>query len=280
MGLTRVAYLGPAGTYTHNVAKKRFGDGGQYLPRPTVGDVFRCVIGGDADFGIVPVENSSGGTVYNTVDMLVDREFPCERVGIREELSINVKLALIAPEGEQEIATVYSHFAPLKHCAEWLSANYPEASLRPVESTAAAARRAAEEKHTAAIASREAAEEYGLKILHYPVAEDMTNITQFLSIGGQNDSVTGTSKTTIAFELLNKVGSLYEFVGVFAKNSINLTRIISRPIRGEPGKYVFLVDFEGASGEPAVAAALKEAEERSTSLRNLGSYPVRETYES
>ncbi len=280
MGVVRVAYLGPAGTYSHKVARTRFGDEGEYLPRPTVDDAIRCVIDGEAEFCIVPMENSSGGTVYDTVDVLVDRDFPHERVGIREELSINVKLALVAPEGEAEIETVYSHFAPLKHCGEWLSANYPGATLRPVESTAAAAREASERKHAAAIASREAAKTYGLKILHYPVAEGVTNVTQFIGIGARDAGVTGASKTSIAFELLNKVGSLYEFLGGFAGNSINLTRIISRPIRGEPGKYVFLVDFEGVPEQPAAAAGLKEAEKLSTSLRNLGSYPVRETDES
>ncbi len=250
------------------------------MPCSTVSGVFRQVMDGEADFGIVPIENSSGGTIYDTVDVLVDRDFPHERVGIREGLSINVKLALLAPEDEQEIATVYSHFAALKHCDEWLSANYPKALLRPVESTAAAARRAAQENHAAAIASREAAEEYGLKILQYPVAEERTNITQFFGIGRQKGSVAGASKTTIAFELRNEVGSLYGFLGAFAANTINLTRIVSQPIRGEPGKYVFLIEFNGTPGEPAVAEALRQAEELSTSLRHLGSYPVRETYES
>ena len=140
MKRTRVAYLGPEGTYTHKVARKRFGQKCEYLPHPAIGQVFDSVIAKRAEFGVVPVESSSGGTVYDTVDMLVDHGFPHEKVAIREELSINVTFALLGRKRSGRIERVYSHFAALKHCEKWLRANVGrDVMLCRVSSTAAAA---------------------------------------------------------------------------------------------------------------------------------------------
>ncbi len=275
---TRVSYLGPEGTYSHKIARERFPRGAVFLPHSTIAQVFESVVRGGAEFAIVPIENSSGGTVYDTVDILVDPGFPHERMGIVEELSMEVRLALLGRGEIGRIKKVYSHFAPLKHCESWIRKNLQGAVPCPVNSTTVAALAAASEDGAAAIASREAARKYGLKVLRYPLAEDLRNITQFILLGERGGR--GGAKTTIVFGLRDKPGSLYEFVGVFAGRRINLTRIISRPIPGEPGQYVFLIDFQGTPSKPAVTEALREVGKHSVFVRNLGSYPVRKTYTS
>jgi prephenate dehydratase len=281
MTTVRVSYLGPEGTYAHQVARHRFGEGAEYVPCDTIDDVFSRLAARDSRFGVVPIENSSGGPILLTVDTLLSDGFPQKGIVILEGLAMDVRLALVASRGTREIARVYSHHAALAHCRDWLDANLPDAERVEAPSTSVAARTAAGEKGAAAIASRGIVDVYpGLEVRVFPVASEVRNVTQFLLLGERGEREAEGTKTTIAFRLADRTGALYHFLGPFANRGINLTRIVSRPVRGEPGQYAFLIDIDGSSARANVREAVREAEEHAVFVRVLGSYPVREPYQS
>jgi prephenate dehydratase len=181
---------------------------------------------------------------------------------------------------KKSIRVVYSHFAPLHHCEEWLQEKFPGVELIEQITTGSAIQKAAATPNAAAIGSRDAAKRYGLKVLAFPIVQDIKNVTQFLVLGQHYSLLDDCSKTTIAFTLPNRTGSLYDFLTPFKDEDVNLTRILSRPIMGEPEAYVFLADIAGTPGQKNVKAALAKAERVASTLRNIGSYPVRKTYES
>lgn len=273
----KIAYLGPYGTYSHQVAEKRFGSKAELVPMPSVLDVCRFVAGHDGRRGVIPIENSSGGAIYETVDILLLNR---PRIYIQEELSLDVKLALLGRPGEK-IRKLYSHFVPIEHCAPWIAKNLPRVQKGVVASTAMAAERAGAEPGAAALGSRKLAGLYGLKVLEYPVEADIPNVTTFLSITGKSRCVTGPNmKSTLAVKLPNIPGSLWTFLDAFRRNGINLSRIISRPIRGCPREYAFLVDVQGVASTGNLKAALALARETSVSIRICGSFPCRASYKS
>lgn len=277
MSALQIAYLGPEGTFSHLVAKKRFGVSAKLLPQPSVFDVFAFVRGGKNRLGIVPIENSSGGTIYETVDCLVEEG---AGVSILEDLSLNVRLALMGRRGET-VATIYSHFVPMRHCEPWLREHFPSAKRVPVSSTAKAAELAAAEKESAALGTRDAAERNGLDVLEFPVHAAVPNITQFYLIGrAARAPVPRSNLTTIVVTLPNRPGGLCDFLECFKKPGVNLTRLLSRPIIGRHKAYLFLADIAGTPAQPAVKSALASARAASESLRILGVYPVRATYAS
>lgn len=271
-----VAFLGPEGTYAHLTAIKRFGDRATLLPSPGIPEVFDTVARKKADLGIVPIENSSGGFIYETIDQLVD---PKNQFRVQEALSINVRLALLGRD-KKNIRIVYSHFAPLHHCQTWLSKHFPHAELVEQVTTGSAIQKAASTPNTAAIGSKSAAKRYGLKVLEYPIEQDIKNVTQFLVVGQNYSLVDDCEKTTIVFTLQNHSGSLYDFLTPFNENRVNLSKIVSRPIVGEPNAYVFLVDICGSQSQPNIKTALGKAQHLANSFKNLGSYPVRKTFDS
>ena len=271
-----VAYLGPEGTYSHLVVEKRFGKRKRNIPMPTILDVCSYVSRKRDRYGIIPIENSSGGAVYETIDILLANS---PRIHIKEELSLEVNLALIGRKGEKK-RTLYSHFAPLEHCVSWIRKELPGVSRCSVTSTAAAARQAAGEEGACALGSRKLAKIYGLDILHYPVQGDIPNITSFLAICGRKPSVGNPSKTTLAVRLPNRPGALCSLLEVFRNERVNLSRLISRPLRGHPRQYAFLVDIDGGKSVPRVRRALSDARRVSDELRIVGSYPVRRMYKS
>lgn len=273
-----MAYLGPEGTYSHLVAEKRFGLGALLVPQPTILDVCLYVAAKSGRRGVIPFENSSGGAISETVDILLAN---CPRVRIGEELALNVKLALLGRKGKP-IHTLYSHFAPLEHGATWIAENLPAVRKQSTPSTAAAARLAHEEPGAAALGSRRLAALCGLDILHYPVQADIPNITAFLTIGALPEpGARGRYKTTLAAKLPNQPGALCTFLETFRTESVNLSRIISRPVRGSPRAYTFLVDIDGhAAGSARVKRALAAAKKTCVELRVVGAYPVRPTYQS
>lgn len=271
-----IAFLGPAGTFSHLVAKKRFGAKATLVPLPSVFDVFAYVRGGRNRLGIVPIENSSGGTIYETVDCLVDET---NQLRILEDLSLNVRLALMGRRGGS-IKTVYSHFVPMRHCEPWLREKLPEARRVPVASTAKAAEMAAAENGAAALGTRDAARKNGLDILEFPVHSSVPNITQFFCIGRAQTAAPRSNRTTLVATLPNQPGSLCAFLGCFRDAGVNLTRLLSRPIIGQPKAYLFLVDIAGTPADATVKGALAAARTSSESLRVLGIYPVRAMYAS
>ena len=270
-----LAYLGPAGTFSHLVARKRFGAAaGRLVPCPSIKAVFTRVGAARARLGLVPIENSSGGIIEETVDFLSEPGCP---VRIQEELQLRVELALLGRKGEK-VRTIYSHFAPLQHCKKWLDRHLPHAERREVASTAAAAQAAANEPGAVALAARHAAALYDLDILAYPVESDIVNLTSFAVIGPNRRIPPGSTRTSYIAELLDRVGALCSFLEPFRDAGVNLTRIVSRPVIGKPGRYLFLVDIHGTEAEPRVRTALNRAKAVCACLRNLGAYPVRRPY--
>lgn len=270
----QLAYLGPAGTFSELVAKKRFGTGPRRMPLPGIYEVFEFVRNRRDAVGIVPIENSSGGTIYETIDCLVEPRRP---LVILEELSLQVRLALLGHSG-QKITTLYSHFAPMQHCDPWIRKNLPRVERKETASTALAAETAALNPHAAALGMREAAKRYGLDMLEFPVQPEIPNLTQFVCIGHPAKTSDDADKTSLIITLHNRPGSLCELLEIFRDHRINMTRILSRPIIGQPKSYVFFIDLEGSPDRPPVREALHQAKQTAESLRPAGAYNVRKPY--
>lgn len=274
--MPRIACLGPEGSFSHHVATLRFPDQAIQL-LASVEEVFDWLEDKPDANGIVPIENSSGGIILATVDRLMHPR--CE-LKIQEELTLDVKLALVGRQG-QPVQAIYSHFMPFYHCDEWLKAHYPDAKRVTVASTSQAAARAAKEPNSAAIGSRANAHLHGLDILQFPIEEDTVNITQFFLIGhGENDASTENNRTALVVELPDKPGILCAFLTPFSEASVSLKRIESRPIRGQPNTYRFYIEIEGSPALPPVSAALEQARGIASSIRSVGSYPSRARFES
>lgn len=271
-----VAYLGPEGTFSHLVARKHFGSTALLVPQASVYDVFAYVRGGANRTGLVPIENSSGGTIYETIDGLVEH---AGKVVIGEELSLNVRLALLGRRGET-IRALYSHFVPLQHVQPWVRQHLPGVRLHRTASTARAAEAAAAEAGAAALGTRDAGRRYGLEVLQFPVHSEVPNITEFITITRGGTPASRSTKTSLLVTLENRPGSLLDFLQAFKDSGVNLTRLLSRPIIGQPKSYLFVVDVQGTPTAPAVKAALTQARRAAASLTVLGVYPVRKMYAS
>lgn len=262
-----IAYLGPEGTFSGILARRRFGAAARLVPCPAIDGVFESVLSGQARLGIVPVENSSGGAVHDTIDLLIRH---AGSIFIREEASLDIRIALLGRRGAR-FRRVFSHFTQLRHHADWLAKNLPAAIPVAVESTTTAAARAAASKGAAALASPGAAKIYGLDILNPRIGREV-NVTHFFVIGKTPASPSKSSRTAFAAVLPNRCGSLHAFLGPFAREKVSLTRIISRPVPGRPQTYVFYVEIEGSPGSPRAARALEAARRCSESLVLLGTF--------
>jgi len=258
------------------VAEKYFGTNHDFVPHPTILDVCLFVRRSRNAMGVVPIENSSGGAIYETVDILIEGKPTIHMV---EEVTLDVKLALLGRKGEK-IKMLFSHFAPLEHCVTWLKRNLPSVERRAVASTAMAARHAFLENNAAALGSRNLAKLYQLDVLQYPVEADLPNETSFLILAGRRLPVHRPTQTTIAAITHNVPGGLCTFLATFRDHNVNLCRIISRPRRGRPREYAFLVDLEGGITAPHVKRALAAARQTCVSLRVVGSYPSGVRYRS
>lgn len=271
-----VCYLGPEGTFSHILALRRFGRGAALRPCATIEAIFDRVRGGGA-LGLVPIENSSGGTVYDTADLLIRH---ADRLRIVEELALDIRIALLG-HGEGKIRTVYSHFTQIKHHAEWLKRRHPSARVRAVASTALAAQKAARSRGAAALASPGAAAIYGLKVLEAPRAAGEVNVTHFFVIGdAEARRPARPRKTALVAVLPNVCGSLHRFLGPFARQGVSLTRIVSRPVPGKPQTYVFFVEIQGGPSDGPVAKALAGAGRLAESLQVLGTFSIGRRFRS
>ena len=274
---TEIGYLGPEGTYSHQVTEKRFGKRAKLEPLASVTDVCKFVTAKPDRRGIIPIENSSGGAIYETVDILLLNR---PRIYIQEELTLNVKLALLGHPGKK-IETLYSHFVPLEHCESWIRKHLPRTQKRVVSSTAVAGEKASLDPNAAALASRKLAPIAGLKVLEYPVEADIPNVTTFLSITAKSKPVSGRNmKSTLAVKIPNQPGSLWTLLDAFKQHDVNLSRILSRPIRGCPREYAFLIDVQGDASSVKVRKAIALARKTSVNIRACGSYPCRAAYQS
>ena len=273
--IKEVAYLGPEGTYSHIVAQKHFGDSIKLIPMPSIIDVCNFASEDLTRRGLVPVENSSGGPIAETLDVLI---YDTCGLAIEESLKLSVKLALLGNRNEK-IEKVYSHAVPLFHCRAWLRNRYPDAVKVTVSSTAAAAKLASEEKKTAAIASINSASLYNLDVLVHPIQQEIPNQTQFYSLCLKPDvPLRGKVKTSVAAFVKNTPGSLYEFLEPFKIDKVNMSRIISRPIYGKPSEYAFYVDIDGDAHDPLLMKTIKKISKACETCRIISSYPENKGY--
>jgi chorismate mutase/prephenate dehydratase len=264
-----VVYLGPEATNTHLACLEHFGSSIQALPKEGIPDVFESVEKGEASFGVVPVENTTEGSVSRTLDMLMESE-----VKICGEIMMRVSHDLLSLSGKPEdIRKIYSHPQALGQSRKWLRKNYPSVPLIETASTAKAAQMAAEDSSGGAIASSFAARLYGLKVVKSQIEDYFHNYTRFLVLGRQGAERTGKDKTSILFSISHAPGTLYEVLKHFSERGINLTKIESRPVRDRAWEYVFFIDFEGHVKDESIAGLLTELEKKALFLRFLGSYP-------
>jgi prephenate dehydratase len=275
----RIAYLGPAGTFTEDaLGEAAAGREFEPLRTATIHDAILAVERGDADRALVPFENSIEGSVRSTLDTLA---FEAEAVTIVGEHDYRVRIHLIAREQVEigAIEAVLSHQQPLAQCARFLRETLPDIELRSVSSTAAAVRMVSESARPwAALGSRAAAGLYGCSILREGVEDDAGNITRFVWIapGGTEPEGDGPWRTSLVFSELgaDHPGALVDALSEFSSRSINLTRIESRPLRQGLGRYMFFCDLEGAATDAIIAEAIEQLRKKAESVRILGSYPA------
>lgn len=266
----RIAYLGPEGTYTQAAVYKHFGRAVKARAMSAVDEIFRDVESEAASYGVVPVENSIGGMVSHTLDLLADTP-----LSICGEVWLPVHHHLLSTHAKRgEVKKVFAHAQSFAQCRMWLDANLPGADRVAVASNAEAARMVQAQGDGAAIASQETAQIYKLDILASNIEDDPSNRTRFLVIGRQRCEVTGSDRTSLVVSAQkDQSGALFSLLEPFAKGGVNLTRIESRPSRRAHWDYNFFLDLEGHQDDQAVAEVLKMLEQRAGFYRVLGSYP-------
>ncbi len=267
----KIAFLGPVATFTHQAALKRFGTQVGYLSCDSISDVFNEVEKENADYGVVPIENSIEGAVNHTLDMFMDSDLKiCAQIilGISHNLLANCPL--------NRIKKVYSNPMVFGQCRIWLQKNLSNVELIEVSSTTRASQMAVKEKHSASIASALAAKIYGLNIAAKNIEDSPHNVTRFFVIGKLDVPATGNDKTSLMFSIIDKVGALHDMLASFRKNGVNLSKIESRPSKRKAWDYYFFLDLEGHREEPKIKKALNELENKCKFLKILGSYPVGE----
>lgn len=266
----KVAYLGPEGTYSQSAVLKHFGHSVRALALTSIDEVFQEVQAGNADFGVVPVENSSEGTVNNTLDRFMTTSLViCGEVELRVHHNLMGRMANMS-----DVVRVCAHPQALAQCRGWLDEHLPNAERVPVSSNAEGARRARDEKGSAAIAGAVAAEVYGIEIIAPNIEDHDDNTTRFLVIGNKLLKPSSADKTSILLAGESaRAGSLFHLLEPLAKHKVNMTRIESRPSRRRKWDYVFFIDVEGHAEDAHVAAALAALRKRCSLFRVLGSYP-------
>ena len=267
----RIGYLGPAGTFSHAAALKKFGHSVEYVPLSDIPSVFEEVSRGHIDYGMVPVENSSHGGVVDTLDAFLNRSDASPRVCA--EVLINIHHNLLATGPWEQITTVLSKPEVFSQCRGWLASVAKDRDVQPVASTSAAAERAASEPGVAAIASMIAAELYDLRVLFENIEDNPDNVTRFFVIAPEAAKPTGDDKTAVLFTTANRPGALADVLDVFKANGINLTDIEKRPSRKVNWEYVFFIDLQGHVDEAALREGIDKAKGHCLQLNLLGSYP-------
>ena len=263
-----VAYLGPSGTFSHQAALDKFGRSADAAPAPSIRDVFRAVESGRADYGVVPVENSTEGVVNPTLDTLIDSP-----VRVTAEFNLPVHQQLFSASAPEAIRCVYSHAQALAQCRDYLQSHLRGATQIEVVSTARAIELAERETDAAAIAGIMAAERTELPIIAENIEDNTRNVTRFLVIGRQDNPPSGDDKTTLCFALHDRAGALYDALRPFRNHNISMTMIESRPLKGGQWEYCFFVDVLGHADDPNVFAACEELKADCALFKIFGSYP-------
>ena len=267
-----VAYLGPEATFSHLAGVKSFGHSAIYRPMETIEDIFQEVEKGRVQYGVVPVENSIEGAVTSSLD-----SFMKYRIKICGEVLLEISHNLVNQSGDiNDIKLVVSHSQPLAQCRQWLKKNLPAIPKQSVFSTGLAAQMAAQDPSVAAIASSLAVKTYQLQVVVKGVEDYRGNTTRFLIVGQKSPSKSGRDKTSLLMGLLDRPGALHDTLTVLAERGINMTRIESRPVKGEPGKYLFFIDVLGHQEDPRIKDACEKLKESCSFFEWLGSYPQAE----
>ena len=265
-----VAYLGPAGTFSEQAVYQQFGSAVEGLPCVSIDEVFRATEAGTADFGVVPVENSSEGAINRTLDLML-----ATTTVISGEVSIPVHHSLMTKTGSMDgVTVVCAHSQALAQCQVWLNLHHPGIERRAVASNAEAAVIASRDPSVAAIASEMAGEQYGLGVVQAHIQDDPHNRTRFAVIGALNTAPSGRDHTSLVLAVPNKAGAVYNLLAPLAKHGVSMTRFESRPARIGTWEYYFYVDVEGHRQDEPVARALAELQDNAAFFKLLGSYPV------
>lgn len=263
-----IAYLGPEATFTHQAAIRRFGSSLLYSPQKTIADVFSEVSKNRADYGVVPIENSTEGVVTHTLDMFVDSDLK-----IVSQIVLPVQHCLLARSRRSQIKKLFAHPQALAQCRAWVQNHLARAEIVETSSNARSAELATRERGSAAIAGVLAAEKYSLPILESDIQDNAANATRFLVLGRQCSPPTGQDRTSVMFSIVDEVGALYRALAPFRRYRINMTKIESRPSKRKVWEYFFFVDCDGHFNDRKVARALELLAEQCSFVKVLGSYP-------
>src|SRR5580765_7395978 len=263
-----IAYLGPEATFTHQAAIRRFGASLRYSAQKAISDVFAEVSRNRADYGVVPVENSTEGVVTHTLDMFVDSDLK-----IVSQIVLPVQHCLLSNCQRSQIQKLFTHPQSLAQCRGWIQNNLLHVEIIETSSNARSAEMAAKEKNTAAIAGVLAAEKYGLSVLEQDIQDSAANATRFLVLGRQCSPATGNDRTSLMVSITDKVGALHHALAAFRRNRINLTKIESRPSKRKAWEYFFFIDCDGHQLDRKVAKAIEQLAQECSFVKVLGSYP-------
>jgi len=263
-----IAYFGPEATFTHQAAIQKFGASLHYSAQKTIGDVFTEVAKKSADYGVVPVENSTEGVVTHTLDMFVDSDLK-----IVSQVLLEIQQCLMSNSPRAKIKKLYVHPQSLAQCRGWLAKNLPRAEIIETSSNARSAELAAQEKFSAALGGILAAEKYDLKILAQDIQDNSVNVTRFIVLGRQCSPPTGDDRTSLMISLADRAGTLHDAIAVFRKFKINMTKIESRPSKRKAWEYFFFIDCAGHYQDAKVARAIQHLGKHCNFVKILGSYP-------
>jgi chorismate mutase/prephenate dehydratase len=268
----KVACLGPIATFTHLAALRHFGSSSAFVPLNSIKAVFESVEAKEAEYGVVPIENSNEGVVSHTLDMFMDYDLK-----INAEVMLEVSHNLLSKSGvKSKVKKIYSHPQAAAQCRGWLEHNMPGIPVLEASSTARAAEMASQYRDTAAIASEIAARTYDLHFIEKHIEDSRKNFTRFLVIGEECSPKTGNDKTSVMFSVKDKPGALYDILTPFKRAKINLTKIESRPSKRKAWEYIFFIDMQGHVNEKRVTTAIETIRENCLFLKILGSYPCGE----
>ncbi len=263
-----IAYFGPEATFTHQAAIRKFGASLNYSAQKTIADVFAEVARHRADYGVVPVENSTEGVVTHTLDMFVDSDLK-----VVAQIVMRVQQCLMSKGPKRDIKKLFVHPQSLAQCRAWIQNNLPHVEIIETSSNARSAELASKTRNSAALGGALAAQRYGLDVLEADIQDNATNTTRFLVLGRQCSPPTGKDRTSIMFSIPHEVGALHSALGVFRRFRLNMTKIESRPSKRRAWEYFFFVDCDGHYEDKRVAKAIDDLEQHCTFVKVLGSYP-------
>lgn len=263
-----IAYFGPEATFTHQAALQKFGSSLNYCAQKTIADVFSEVAKKSADYGVVPVENSTEGVVTHTLDMFVDSDLK-----IVSQIVLRIQQCLMSNSPRARLKKLYVHPQSLAQCRGWIQNHLPRVEIVETSSNARSAELAAQEKFSAALGGILAAEKYGLKILAQDIQDNAANATRFLVLGRQCSPPTGDDRTSLMISVADKAGALHQAIAAFRRYKINMTKIESRPSKRKAWEYFFFIDCAGHFQDARLGQAIKRLGEHCNFVKILGSYP-------